>query len=55
MFGAIPQQYAFDPKMMMGFQQPGVVGANGPDGKPLTPEQMAFQTQQIIYLQQQAI
>lgn len=27
----------------------------GPDGKPLTAEQMAMQTQQIIYMQQQAI
>lgn len=50
MGGMLPQQYAFDPKMMMGFQQPGMASTNGPDGKPLTPEQIALQTQQIIYL-----
>lgn len=40
-------QMPMDPKMMM--------MQTGPDGKPLTSEQIALQTQQIIYFQQQQI
>jgi hypothetical protein len=44
MFPQFPQM-AFDPKMMQ-FQQPMMNPmGNGPDGKPLTPEQLAMQTQ----------
>jgi hypothetical protein len=32
----------FDPKMMMQMPPAGMMNANGPDGKPLSPEQIAM-------------